>query len=85
MDKTLSNQKTSRVPELEILKFVAIVGMVFVHFYEVADEGHLQLLTDAENTVGWFITFMGGAPAAPAFMFAMGGVRILRAPLRQSI
>ena len=64
-------QKADRIPELELMKAIAIVGMVFVHIYEYTGfafsttEGAVYLL-------GLTVEFFGGVISAGTFMFAMG-------------
>ena len=64
--------KTRRVPEIELMKAVAIIGMVFVHVLE----GSLNVFENAWELPGsipyTLIEFLGGIPAAGAFTFAMG-------------
>ena len=63
--------KDNRIPEIELMKAIAIVGMVFVHIYECTgfafsiNEGPVYLL-------GLIVEFMGGVISAGTFMFAMG-------------
>ena len=57
--------------EIDIVKFLAIVSMIFVHTYETLAESFTS-----ESKVGYWLEFLieffGGAPAAPVFMFCMG-------------
>lgn len=66
-----SFQRIKRIPEIELLKFIAIVSMVFVHTAELASD---NIMFDSESTVIFFVilSFLGGIPAAGVFMFAMG-------------
>ena len=65
-------QKTKRVPEIELMKAIAIIGMVFVHVLE----GSLEYFENAWEFPGKIpytaIEFIGGIPAAGVFTFAMG-------------
>ena len=65
-------KKTSRVPEIELMKAIAIIGMVFVHVLE----GSLNVFEDAWSLPGsipyTLVEFFGGIPAAGVFTFAMG-------------
>ena len=64
--------KTKRVPEIELMKAIAIIGMVFVHILE----GSLEYFENAWEFPGKIpytaIEFLGGIPAAGVFTFAMG-------------
>ena len=63
---------TKRVQEIELMKGIAIIGMVFVHILE----GSIDYFTDAWTLPGsipyTLIEFLGGIPAAGVFTFAMG-------------
>lgn len=63
---------TKRVPEIELLKAIAILGMVFVHVLE----GSMEVFENAWELPGSIsytvIEFFGCIPAAGAFTFAMG-------------
>ena len=62
---------TKRVQEIELMKGIAIIGMVFVHILE----GSIDYFTDAWTLPGsipyTLIEFLGGIPAAGVFTFAM--------------
>ena len=60
-----------RVLEIELMKTVAIIGMIFVHIYEEAECDNV-IESGAGYYIGIVIEFMGGAMSAGAFMFAMG-------------
>lgn len=64
--------KTRRVPEIELMKAIAIIGMVFVHVLE----GSMEVFENAWELPGSIsytvIEFFGCIPAAGAFTFAMG-------------
>lgn len=66
------SEKTKRVPEIELMKAVAIIGMIYVHVLE----GSLKVFKNAWELPGsipyTFVEFLGGIPAAGVFMFAMG-------------
>lgn len=70
--KVMENKVTKRVPEIELIKAIAIIGMVMVHVLE----GSLEYFENAWEFPGkgpyCFIEFIGGIPAAGAFTFAMG-------------
>ena len=57
--------------ELELAKGFAIIFMIFVHVFE---EGRESIVQNDSTTIflGQQIEFLGGAPAAPLFMFCMG-------------
>lgn len=59
---------TKRVPEIDLIRAVAIILMIFIHVYEVSFP---ELNSTAEFVFAWLINFMGHV-AACAFMFAMG-------------
>ena len=65
-------QKTRRVPEIELMKAIAIIGMVYVHVLECS----LGSFTNIKELPGMIpytlLEFIGGIPAVGAFMFAMG-------------
>ena len=69
---TLATPKsTIRQVELDLAKALAIIFMIFVHTYEAH-----WFLENSEEGAGficaWIIEFLGGVPAAPLFMLAMG-------------
>ena len=71
-ENTLAQPKNkTRQVELDLAKALAIVFMVFVHTYEAH-----WFLENSEEGAGyiaaWIIEFLGGVPAAPLFMLAMG-------------
>ena len=63
---------TKRVPEIELMKAIAIVGMVLVHVLE----GSMSVFLNAWELPGsipyTIVEFFGCIPAAGAFTFAMG-------------
>ena len=69
---TQSAQKNKgRQVELDLAKALAIIFMIFVHTYEA----HWFLENTEEGSgyiCAWLIEFLGGVPAAPLFMLAMG-------------
>ena len=70
MNSKIEN-KPSRLLELELAKGFAIIFMVFVHVYEAGRESFVQ--NDSITVfLEYLIDFLGGAPAAPVFMFCMG-------------
>lgn len=68
--------KTKRYAEIDFVKFAAIIFMIFVHTYEVYAYDAFFDSPDYEKPVlyalNFIIEFLGGAPAAPVFMFCMG-------------
>ncbi len=66
------SQAAKRIPEIELMKAIAIIGMVFVHVLE----GSLSVFENAWTFPGnipyTLIEFIGGIPAAGVFTFAMG-------------
>ncbi len=64
-------KKSKRVLELEMMKAIAIIAMVFVHVYEVSLES-LDFSTKAPVFFATLIEFFGCIPSAGVFMFAMG-------------
>ena len=59
-----------RVNELDLLKAIAIIAMVFIHVFDVSTR--LQINPGVETSTVWIIEFMGNIPSAGVFMFAMG-------------
>jgi uncharacterized membrane protein len=70
--KMSNTKKTTRVPEIELMKAIAIIAMVMVHVLE----GSLNVFENAWELPGsipyTLIEFFGGIPAAGVFTFAMG-------------
>lgn len=68
----MSTSITKRVPEIELMKAIAIIGMVLVHVLE----GSMSVFENAWELPGsipyTLIEFFGCIPAAGAFTFAMG-------------
>lgn len=64
-------QNNGRQVELDLAKALAIIFMIMVHTYEAHG-----FITNNKSGGGficsWLIEFLGGVPAAPVFMFAMG-------------
>ena len=59
-----------RIPELDLLKTVAVIGMIFVHVLECSE--NLNTVGTLRRAIATFIEFFGCAPSACIFMFAMG-------------
>ena len=59
-----------RINELDLLKAIAIIAMVFIHVFDVSTR--LQINPGVETSTVWIIEFMGNIPSAGVFMFAMG-------------
>ena len=59
-----------RINELDLLKAIAIIAMVFIHVFDVSTR--LQINSGIETPTVWIIEFMGNIPSAGVFMFAMG-------------
>ena len=59
-----------RVLEIELMKAMAIVSMVFVHVFEmgIRPEG----MSAVDGAIPYLIEFFGGFPGAGVFMFTMG-------------
>lgn len=57
------------MPEIDLIRAVAIISMIFVHVYEISP---IEIDSATEKIFSWLIDFMGGIPSAAAFMFAMG-------------
>ena len=64
-------KKSKRVLEIETMKAIAIIAMVFVHVFEVSMDG-LELSSKLPYALAQMIEFFGTVPSAVAFMFAMG-------------
>ena len=74
----MSNKKTSfndsglnRIREIELMKVIAIIGMIFVHVFEESP-CYSDDASGATLYIGVVISFFGGALSAGVFMFAMG-------------
>jgi uncharacterized membrane protein len=67
----MSEQKQKRVFEIELIKALAIIGMVFVHIYELTPFAFSES-NRVEYTFGIIISFFGGIISGGAFMFSMG-------------
>lgn len=63
-------EHSKRVLEIEAMKAVAIISMVFVHVFEMSVD--IDYATPAKETVAFLIEFFGAIPSAGVFMFAMG-------------
>ena len=68
--KAESPLRQHRVPEIELMKAVAIIAMVLVHVFEMSEE--LVLVSRSRQTAAFLIEFFGCIPSAAVFMFAMG-------------
>ena len=62
--------RSKRVYEIEVMKAIAIIAMVFVHVFEMSV--NLNISSFAEDAAGSIIEFFGCIPSAGVFMFAMG-------------
>ena len=62
--------RQGRVPEIELMKAVAIISMVLVHVFEMSTG--IRLRTRMQYIAGLTIEFFGGILSAGVFMFAMG-------------
>ena len=64
--------KSKRVLEIELMKAIAIISMVYVHTLE-GSWGHFTNADSGPGYVAFYlIEFLAGFPSAAAFMFAMG-------------
>ena len=71
MNKQIYNPSVmKRINELDLLKAIAIIAMVFIHVFDVSTR--LQINSGIETPTVWIIEFMGNIPSAGVFMFAMG-------------
>ncbi len=71
MEKQIYNPSVmKRVNELDLLKAVAIIAMVFIHVYDASTK--LVVTSGVEMSAVWIVEFMGNIPSAGVFMFAMG-------------
>ena len=64
--------RTKRIPEIELMKVFAIVGMIFVHVIEFSMDSFENAWELPGSIPYTLIEFLGGIPAAGAFTFAMG-------------
>lgn len=62
--------KHDRIPELDLLKTIAVIGMVFVHVFEVP--AALDTSSPIAFACATIIEFFGCIPSAGIFMFCMG-------------
>lgn len=62
--------RTNRVLEIELMKAVAIMGMVFVHVYEMSIR--MKIISYNQSMAAFIIQFFGCVLSAGVFMFAMG-------------
>ncbi len=71
MEKQIYNPSLmKRVNELDLMKAIAIIAMVFIHVYDAS--AYLKFSGGVEYPTVWFVEFMGNIPSAGVFMFAMG-------------
>ena len=68
----MSEQRQQRVPEIELIKAIAIIGMVFVHIYELTQFAFSEQ-DSVQRTFGIIISFFGGIIAA-FFKIAFAGL-----------
>ena len=66
------SEKTNRVPEIELMKAVAIIGMIYVLVMRGSQDVLLNVKTLPGLVPYTFFEFLGGIPTAGVFMFAMG-------------
>ena len=59
-----------RVLEIELMKAIAIIGMVLVHVFEMSTG--IKLASTKQHLAGYSIELFGGILSAGVFMFAMG-------------
>ena len=68
--------RQNRYLEIDLAKFVAIISMIVNHAYEGFAYREFLKSPGCENpvlyTLNFIISFLGGVPAAPVFMFCMG-------------
>lgn len=62
--------RQGRVLEIELMKAIAIIGMVFVHVFEMGV--NLDYHSPYRYAAAFLIEFLGAIPSAGVFMFAMG-------------
>lgn len=62
--------RQERVLEIELMKAIAIIGMVFVHVFEMGV--NLDYDSPYRYAAAFLIEFFGGIPSAGVFMYAMG-------------
>ena len=62
--------RRERILEIELMKAIAIIGMVFVHVFEMGI--NLDYSSPARYTAAFLIEFFEAIPSAGVFMFAMG-------------
>ncbi len=70
MDREYYGKKRPRIPELDMMKTIAVVSMVFVHVLEVSSA--LDTSAPAAHGIAAVIEFFGCVPSAGVFMFIMG-------------
>ena len=91
MENKLQSSVKKRYMEIDIIKFAAIIFMIFVHTYEIFTYEAFFESPDYEKPVvyafNYLIEFLGGVPAAPVFMFCLGLGNIFsrdNSPLKQT-
>ena len=69
-DRSYYPQTMKRVPEIDLMKALAIIAMVLIHVWEVSSS--LSVDSGIEKVTEFVIIFMGGIPSAGVFMLTMG-------------
>lgn len=80
-----ASSRSKRSLEIDFVKFMAIIFMIFVHVYEVYARNAFRESPGYGNHVLYFLNsileFFGGVTAAPTFMFCMGiGITLSKNP-----
>ena len=77
MNQSYYHEEHKRLPELDVLKTIAVISMIFVHVLEVSSE--LNTSDPLSRGIATLIEFLGCVPSAGVFMFFMGwGAAIFR-------
>ncbi|MCQ2078864.1 MAG: DUF1624 domain-containing protein [archaeon] len=71
MESSTVEKKPRYLTEVDLLKFIAIAGMVIIHIYENWT-GTSEVSPYPTTAVDVFIQFLGGPVCAPLFMLACG-------------
>ena len=70
MVQSYYHEEHKRIPELDVLKTIAVIAMVFVHVLEVSSG--LNTSDPISRGMATLIEFLGCVPSAGVFMFFMG-------------
>lgn len=69
-DRSYYPPTMKRVPEIDLMKALAIIAMVLIHVWEISSS--LSIVSGIEKAAEFVVNFMGGIPSAGVFMLTMG-------------